>query len=405
MSRKNSAGLTALGRLVAGVIVCAAGLLTVVPPRTTLMWQTSIILAEWGHWLGLLSVFLLLRWTRSWLHGASAMLTLVGMVLLLVPLVRAYESAATLTASLHATFGIPTTISTTDAPPRPQPLVASDLLFGVSAGDVIVDEHVYDVVDGERLTLDLYRPKVGVESRPVVMVIHGGGWAGGTKREFTTLSRYLAARGYVVANIDYRLAPAWKFPTPQDDLRTAIQYVKNLETTHGVDPTRMALLGRSSGGQIALLEAYTSTDSAIRGVVSLYGPAALRWGYHNPAEKGIIDSGRVLEDYLGGPPATHGAQYDAAEPARFVTATAPPTLFIHGMRDEHVSPLHAEFVSARLLEQDIPHVVLRLPWATHGCDYVFSGPCGQLTTFAVEQFLGVVLRGPTSRAGSEDSTP
>ena len=271
------------------------------------MWQTSIILAEWGHWLGLLSVFLLLRWTRSWLHGASAMLTLVGMVLLLVPLVRAYESAATLTASLHATFGIPTTISTTDAPPRPQPLVASDLLFGVSAGDVIVDEHVYDVVDGERLTLDLYRPKVGVESRPVVMVIHGGGWAGGTKREFTTLSRYLAARGYVVANIDYRLAPAWKFPTPQDDLRTAIQYVKNLETTHGVDPTRMALLGRSSGGQIALLEAYTSTDSAIRGVVSLYGPAALRWGYHNPAEKGIIDSGRVLEDYLGGPPATHGA--------------------------------------------------------------------------------------------------
>ena len=127
-------------------------------------------------------------------------------------------------------------------------------------------------------------------------------------------------------------------------------------------------------------------------MVSLYGPAALRWGYHNPAKQGVIDSRGVLEAYLGGPPATHGAQYDAAEPARFVTATSPPTLFVHGSRDEHVSPLHAEFVSARLLEQDIPHLVLRLPWATHACDYVFSGPCGQLTTFAVEQFLGVVLR-------------
>ena len=152
MSRKNSVGLTALVRVVAGVFVCGAGLLTVVPPETTLMWRASIILAEWGHWLGLLSVFLLLRWTRSWLHGAAAVLTLVGIALLLAPLARAYASAASLTADLHSTFGIPTTISTTGAPPRPQPLAIPDLLFGVSAGEVIVDEHVYTVVDGQRLT-------------------------------------------------------------------------------------------------------------------------------------------------------------------------------------------------------------------------------------------------------------
>ena len=106
----------------------------------------------------------------------------------------------------------------------------------------------------------------------------------------------------------------------------------------------------------------------------------------------LADSSGVLDVYLGGPPATHGPQYDAAEPSRFVSAATPPTLFIQGLRDEHVSPFHAEFVSARLLEAGVPHALVRLPWATHACDYLFRGPCGQVSTFAVEWFLDAVLR-------------
>ena len=84
----------------------------------------------------------------------------------------------------------------------------------------------------------------------------------------------------------------------------AIRYLKDLETTHGVDPTRFALLGRSVGGQIALLAAYTLNDPdiSISAVVSMYGPAALRWGYYNPAKEAVIDSSGALEIYLGGPP-------------------------------------------------------------------------------------------------------
>ena len=392
MSKRNRVGVAAFGRLPCGVVVCAAGLIAVVPHETALMWQASIILTEWGHWLGLLSMLLLLRWRRSWLHGTAATLTAVGVVLLFTPVVRAYLAAGSLPTTLTQAFGVPSTLSVTDAPPRPQPVVVYDLLFGVSAGEVLVDEHVYDVVDGQNLTLDLYRPTFGVESRPVVIVIHGGGWTDGTKREFPQLSRYLAARGYIVASIDYRLAPRWRFPAPLDDLTSAIRYIKDLETTHAVDPGRIALLGRSAGGQIALLGAYASTDPAIRGVVSMHGPAAMRWGYLNPAKERVFDSTAALEDYLGGPPTTHGAQYDAAEPARFVTPDSPPTLIVHGLRDEHVAPFHADLVSARLIEEGVPHMVLRMPWATHGCDYVFSGPCGQISTFAIEQFLGAVLR-------------
>ena len=404
MSQRRNIGIGAVSRLIVAGVVCVAGLIAVIPHETSLMWQMSVILSEWGHWLGLLSLLLLLGWRQSWLHGTAATLTVVGIVMLFTPVARAYLSAATLPAQLQQAFGVPVTISVTAAPPRPQPLVVSDLLFGVSTGDFLVDEHVYGVVEGENLTLDLYRPTVGFERRPVVMVIHGGGWTDGTKREFPQLSEYLAARGYVVASLDYRLAPRWRFPAPQDDLTTAIEYVKNLESTHNVDPTRIALLGRSVGAQIALLGAYTSSDPAIRGVVSMYGPAALRWGYSNPAKEPVIDSTAALEDYLGGGPSTHDEQYDAAEPARAVTAESPPTLLVQGLRDEHVVPFHVDLVSDRLIDEGVPHVVVRMPWATHGCDFVFSGPCGQISTFAIEQFLGAVLRTP-AHSETTDAPP
>jgi acetyl esterase/lipase len=67
-------------------------------------------------------------------------------------------------------------------------------------------------------------------------------------------------------------------------------------------------------------------------------------------------------------------------------------LLIHGDRDEIVSPVHAERLAGRLRESGVPHFFLRLPWATHGCDRSFSGPCGQLSTYAVEQFLGAIMK-------------
>ena len=404
MAQFNRIGFAAVGRLIYGITVSLAGLIVVVPHENTVMWQLSLLLSGWGHWIGLLSSLLLFRWRRSWVHATSATLTAAGIAMLFSPLTSAYHATSALSGTLDETFGVPVSTSSTNAPTRARPIVLSDLFFGVPTGEVLVDEHVYAVSGGEKLTLDLYRPMVGLEPRPVVIVIHGGGWIAGTKREFPKLNRYLAARGYIVASIDYRLAPLWTFPAPQEDLSAAIEYVKTLETTHNVDPDRFALIGRSAGGQIALLGGYLSVDPAIRGVISLYGPTAMRWGYHYPAKKHVVDSTARLIDYLGGPPTTHGAQYNAAEPARFVTQQSPPTLFIQGLRDEHVVPFHVDHVSARLIDHGVPHVIIRMPWATHGCDYVFSGPCGQITTFAIERFLGAVLRAPSNSETKDSPT-
>ena len=401
MARITTSSLDHGARLTASLTIAAVGLLGLLPQPTALIWRASILVNGWGHWLALLALLLVPGFHRSRVHAGSAVIATAGIALLLTPLVQARALNSTLPSALLEAFGGRPTTSATDAALRPAPFVLGNLITGVQASDVLVDEHVYDVVEGENLTLDLYRPAFAQGSLPVVMMVHGGGWTGGNKRELPRLNRYLASRGYVVGAISYRLAPEWKFPAAQEDLAAAITYVKGLEQTHGLDPNRIALVGRSAGAQIGLLAAYTLDDPAVRGVVSFYGPAALRWGYENPAKEGVVDSSGLLDTYLGGPPATHGDRYEAAEPARFVTRASPPTLFIQGLRDEHVSPFHAEFVSARLIEEGVPHYILRMPWATHGCDYVFSGPCGQVGTYATEWFLGAVLNGNLARRVEE----
>ena len=386
-------------RLLAGLGFAAAGLVAVLPHPTAALWKASIVLSEGGYWLALLASMLVVD-LRGWrtpggrpslARVAASAAALTGVVLLLSPVAQAYLVGRSLPDLLEARFGTPIPAAFA-APPRPAPVSLPALLTGVGAGEVVVDEHVYAVREEGDLRLDLYRPAFAEGALPVVVMIHGGGWSTGDKRDFSPLNDYLASRGYVVAAISYRLLPDARFPAAQEDVAEAIRYLGGLAETHNLDPDRIALVGRSAGGQIALLAGYAARNPAIRGVVSFYAPAALRWGYANPAKPGVIDSSGVLDDYLGGPPATHGAQYDAAEPARFVSASTSPTLFIQGLRDEHVSPFHAEFVSARLLEAGVPHAIVRLPWATHACDYLFRGPCGQVSTFAVEWFLDAVLR-------------
>ena len=138
-----------------------------------------------------------------------------------------------------------------------------------------LEERVFNTLDGEKLTLDVFRPGYEHGPLPGVLVIHGGSWQNGNSREFLALNGYLAARDYVVFSINYRLAPKWKFPAGRDDVLSAIAYLKVYAEELGLDPTRLVLFGRSAGGQLALLAAYTASEPAIRGVVSVYGPTDL----------------------------------------------------------------------------------------------------------------------------------
>ena len=69
----------------------------------------------------------------------------------------------------------------------------------------------------------------------------------------------------------------------------------------------------------------------------------------------------------------------------------PPTLLVHGLRDSVVPPDQSELLATRLEQAHVRHVLVKLPWASHACDQNFGGPCGQITTYAVERFLDGVM--------------
>ena len=367
------------------------GFVAVLPAANDRVWQLSVLVTEAGHWAvpACLPLFVP-GWRRSRVGIAAATAGLLGTLMLLTPLAHAVAVSRALPTALELRFAgaDPAPLPT---PTRSSPLVARDLFIGVRSAPVRVEEHRFASAGGEDLRLDLYRPADVQRALPGVVVIHGGSWQTGSRKDLPALNRYLASRGYLVAAVSYRLSPRFRFPAARDDVAAAISFLKRNAGRFGLDPGRLALVGRSAGGQLALVAAYTLRDAAIKGVVSFYGPVALRWGYANPAKRSIIDSSGVLDAYLGGPPETHGAQYDAASPLSHVGHGTPPTLIINGARDELVSPFHGEFLSDRLIRANVPHLYLRLPWAVHGCDYLFNGPCGQISTYAVERFLAGVL--------------
>jgi len=382
-------------RLLLALAVFAVSLLAILPAPTYLAWQLSLGVTEWGHVVALIALLVafLPGWTRTATSRAASFLALIAILLAVSPLLQASPIAQALPGQLASAFGGRNPRDAADAPARPAPLVYRDLLTGVQSPPVRIDTVTYATRNGKPLGLDLYRPmRSPFRLLPLVIVIHGGSWRGGSRGDLAELNRYLAARGYGVAAISYRFAPENPHPAASRDVLSAIQFLKSNARRLGLDPTRIVLIGRSAGGQLALLEAYIANDPAIRGAVALYAPSDQVFGYENPSNPRVINSTAILEAYLAGNPRTAPQAYRTASPINFVGSSTVPTLLIHGGKDELVWVRQSERLAAKLAAANRPHFFLRLPWATHGCDYNFSGPCGQLSTYAIENFLGEVMR-------------
>lgn len=371
-------------RLVAAALAFAVSLLAVVPAPTHFLWMVSVVATEWGHVLAALVVVLLACGTWRGAAGrTTVVLCALAVVLALSPLARALLYARELPAAWAKAFG--------GSAGAAVPVSARTLFaWGGPAADVTTLTYV-ERADGP-LALDLYRPPDRRGPSPAVVVIHGGFWRAGDRGDLPALNAVLAARGYVVAAPTYRLAPAHPFPAARDDVWAVVAFLRARAADLGVDPNRIALLGRSAGGELALVAAYAPGAPPVRGVIAFYAPTDLRWSWDHPRPPALTDTHAVLREYLGGTPDTLPIAYDAASATYLVGLASVPTLLVHGVRDELVSVDESDRLDARLVEHRRPHFYLRMPWATHGCDVNPYGPCGQLSTWAVERFLDTVLR-------------
>ncbi|MBK8229101.1 MAG: alpha/beta hydrolase [Candidatus Eisenbacteria bacterium] len=386
--------ISAVVRMAFGGVLLSAALLCVWPAPTNLLWKVAIGATEYGHLLAGLSFgTALLFGFRARGRDLGFGLCLTAGVLAATPVLRAVPVARRLPNAVATAF--PEGVAQGDASGRvaASPLSLRAMLGGREVEKIDSTELCYREIAGERLCLDYY-PAQGEHPAPLVVVVHGGSWSGGSNRDFVPFDRALAAEGYAVADLIYRLAPRWRYPAASDDLRAALDYLSAHADSLGIDATRIALLGRSAGAQIAMDVAYRRPDPRVRGVISFYGPTDLHWSWTHPKNPRVIDIHAVLTRFLGGAPEAFGPQFDAASPIRFVSPESPPTLIFHGSRDELVDAYHSEQLAARLGAVGAAHLFVELPWATHGFDYVPHGPGGQISRYAIDRFLAAVLAEP-----------
>ena len=228
---------------------------------------------------------------------------------------------------------------------------------------------------------------------PAIVVVHGGAWSGGRRSEAPDWNHWLTEQGFAVFDVDYRIQPQPNWQTATGDVRAAVSAIRRDAARYGIDPNRIALLGRSAGGHLALLAAYAAApledreDSRVQAVVAFYAPTDLIWGYDHSANQRVIDGPGTLRRFIGGDPRAAEEAYVAASPVTHVQLGTPPTLLFHGGRDQFVRLEHMERLGKRLLNAGVPHEMVSLPYAQHGFDVLFDGWGAQLARPLVLRFL------------------
>jgi acetyl esterase/lipase len=149
-----------------------------------------------------------------------------------------------------------------------------------------------------------------------VLLLHGGGWREGSWEDFLSMGPALARRGLYVAALDYRLAPAHRWPAQIEDVLAALDFLAG----QWVDPERIALWGHSAGGHLAMMAGLMRPE-LVRCVVALGAPSDLQ---------GIEDDGESLDDVFG------RDQLHDASPLHVPCSSPPPTLLVHGTLDRVV---------------------------------------------------------------------
>ena len=226
-----------------------------------------------------------------------------------------------------------------------------------------------------RNVMDLYLPEVPAAPRPLVVCIHGGGWAGGDKRGYAWLAEELARRGYVAASVTYRFAPASRAPAQMDDVQRAVRWLRKNAATYGLDPERVGAIGGSAGGHLASYLALADTrdnsdgdlaaySSRVRCAVDCYGPVDLEAMMKSA-------SAPIVQGFIGRPLEGNEQAYRDASPHFLVKDRPPPFLIIHGTRDVgtargQVPMEQSERFHEKLRRAGGDATLLKLDGAAHG---------------------------------------
>ena len=175
-------------------------------------------------------------------------------------------------------------------------------------GDVHMRETAFEV-GGQRIKARVYRPSTS-GPYPCVLHFHGGGWMYGSPEQSQDIAVHLCrGAGAVVVAPTYRLSPEHTFPAAFDDCHETLRWVIAAARDLDIDATRLAVMGESSGGNLATACAIAARDSKLSGLrLQVLNYPALGTdfetdSYRDNADAPILDRGDMMyfwRAYLGG---------------------------------------------------------------------------------------------------------
>jgi acetyl esterase/lipase len=240
----------------------------------------------------------------------------------------------------------------------------------------VADIRYGEVLGFRPLELDLYLPP-GLEgprfedALPVVVYVHGGGWQRGSRRDPPPLLAadfydQIAAQGFAVAAIDYRLSGEARFPAPLEDVLAAVDWVRDKALPYGLDAGRVFLWGDSAGGHLALLAALTGT--AVQAVVAWFPVTDLPGMPSDLLDVGgVPDLGPDSREarLLGAPVSAVPDLARQASPLSHAHVSAPPVLLLHGTADDLVPAAQSVRLASALRQAGAAVELELVPGATH----------------------------------------
>jgi acetyl esterase/lipase len=215
---------------------------------------------------------------------------------------------------------------------------------------------------------DIFLPQGrSIESTPLLIYIHGGGWINGSKEEFLLFRQAFQKEfpDYAIAAINYRLfnfiTGANRFPTQENDVIAAVRVLQSKTADWNISD-QIVLAGASAGGHLALLHAYKHQPIGnVKAVIALFPPTDLV-SFHSFSL--ITQLG--LNGLLNGTPQDQAFAYMDSSPSSFVRAAVVPTIFFHGTTDTVVPVWQSDMFAEKLKGVSARYEYKRIENQGHG---------------------------------------
>ena len=248
--------------------------------------------------------------------------------------------------------------------------------------------------------------EVSTGLQPLIVWINGAGWRKCDKNLMAAEMEFFAENGYAVACIEYRHSGIGHFPDQLIDVKTAVRFLRAHADQYGVDPNRVATMGRSAGGHLSAWMAMNTDDccsdewrgysSNVQAAVDLFGPVDIKTcnlieieNFKNPNHRWHKIEETHGGALLGGDPETMIERSDAASPIFRISERTAPIIILHGDQDPLVpvsmsEDFYSRLEKAGLADQSELYIVKN---GGHGTRELFQRECKELILEFLNRYL------------------